>query len=159
MLREYKANPKLPLPPVSQRISVAINRSKDAFSKMLVTMPPHEMRKLLPVVKEHLPAKLMELGWDRFEERVPPAYVRNQLAAVLASHLVYSEGIDYAMAISDDVLAQWLLKYLEASLAAKAIARKVQSGGPLSDTDKAMVADILAKGGARTIVDHHLSTK
>jgi len=153
MFREYKAHPKQPLTPVSQRISHAINRSTDSFAMLLEKLDEAEMSKIVPVIKDKLPAKLMELGWSRFEDNVPPAYIRYQLACLLASELVYSEGVDYALSIGDDVLGDWLLKYLQGNMKSDELATNLNN---LSAEDQELVADILRKGGARTMLDHNL---
>jgi len=156
MFREYKANPAAPLTPVSQQISYAINRSTDSFAALLETLSQDEVRRLTPVIRKNLPKSLMDKAWDRFEERVPPAYIRFQLACILASQLVYSEGVSYATSISDEMLGKWLLRYLERSVDADTLARKIGGGDQLSTEERDLVAQILRRGGARTMIDHHI---
>jgi len=157
MFREYKSDPSAPLPPVSERISRAINRSTDALAALLETISDDDMQRLLPVIRKSLPKALMDKAWDRFETKVPPAYIRFQLACIMASELVYREGVDYAMSIKDEQLAPFVLKYIERELHMGALSSKIDGGSSLSKEDLELVSSILKKGGARTMLDHHIN--
>ncbi|GBG31440.1 NAD-specific glutamate dehydrogenase, putative [Hondaea fermentalgiana] len=156
MFREYRSNPSLPLPPVSERISRAINRSTDAIAASLEELPEEKFRELLQIVRASLPKSLMDKAWDRFEDRVPEAYTRFQLACILASELVYKEGLPYVESVSDDGLAAMVVDYADRQLQVARLATKVDSGEKLSKDEQDLLSDILRAGGARTMVDHHL---
>jgi len=157
MFREYKSNPTLPLPPVSERISRAINRSTDAIAASLQEVPRDKMRELMEIIRSSLPPSLMDLAWDRFEERVPEAYIRFQLACILASELVYKEGLPYVESISDEALANMVLDYADRQLNVIALAGKIDAGKALTDKEKEVLSSVLKCGGARTMIDHHLN--
>lgn len=50
------------------------------------------MKLLLPLFREHLPAKLADLAFDRVPTTLPPQYLRNAMASCLACRVVYTEG-------------------------------------------------------------------
>lgn len=50
------------------------------------------LKLLLPLFREHLPAKLAELAFDRVPMTLPPQYLRNAMASCLACRVVYTEG-------------------------------------------------------------------
>ncbi|CAK9010448.1 NAD-specific glutamate dehydrogenase (NAD-GDH) [Durusdinium trenchii] len=157
MFREYKSNPSAPLPPVSERISVAINRSTDALADAIEKLPQDQLDRLMPIIRLSLPKALMDKAWDRFQDKVPKAYIHFQLACILASEIVYREGISYVMSISDEVLAGVVLRYAEQAMELADVADKVDAGLPLSAAESKLVNSILRQGGARTMIDHHLS--
>lgn len=147
MFREHKADPSVPLPQLSERISLAINRGTDALAAAVAELPPAELTAMLPMVRRALPRTLDEAAGDRLEERLPPAYVRFQLASTLASRIVYREGTAYVMAMPDDVLAAQVLRYARAEAALEELAAGQPDG---------FVREVLSKGGARTVIDHHI---
>jgi glutamate dehydrogenase len=79
----------LSLPEVSQIISNSINKTTDALATALDSLPEADQRSLLPLFRDHLPATMADIGFDRVNERVPAQYIKNAIASCLASKLVY----------------------------------------------------------------------
>jgi len=156
MFREYRFNPSTPLPPVSQQISFAINRSTDAVAAALESLPEEEFERLLPIIRISLPKALMDFAWDRFTTRIPKNYVRFQLASILASEIVYREGVSYVMSIKDEVLAELVLEYARKSIQLAGIADRIANGEYVEEEERKLVANVVRFGGARTAVEHHL---
>lgn len=50
------------------------------------------LRLLLPLFREHLPDKLVDVAFDRVPTTLPPQYLRNAMASCLACRVVYKEG-------------------------------------------------------------------
>lgn len=50
------------------------------------------LRLLLPLFREHLPEKLVDVAFDRVPTTLPPQYLRNAMASCLAGRVVYKEG-------------------------------------------------------------------
>jgi glutamate dehydrogenase len=79
----------LSLPEVSQIISNTINKTTDALATALDTLSDADQQSLLPLFRNHLPATMADIGFDRVHERVPAQYIKNAIASCLASRLVY----------------------------------------------------------------------
>lgn len=79
----------LSLPEVSQIISNSINKTTDALSTALDSLPEAKQHTLLPLFQNHLPATMAEIALDRLDQRVPAQYIKNAIASCLASKLVY----------------------------------------------------------------------
>ena len=156
MFREYKLNPAFPLPLVSGKISNAINRSTDAVAAYLEKMDDDQLNQLMPIIKASLPKKLMDTAFDRWSTHVPRPYTIMQLSCIIASEIVYREGIDYAMSLPEEALPAILLKYVSKTSEMQTIASKVENGSKLSDLEQKLLSSVLRLGGARTIIDHHL---
>lgn len=50
------------------------------------------LRLLLPLFKDHLPEKLVDVAFERVPTTLPPQYLRNAMASCLACRVVYKEG-------------------------------------------------------------------
>merc|ERR1712178_129804 len=102
------------LPVVSERISQAINRGKDAIQAALKDMQRGDelYNDLLPLfLHEHLPKKLAEVAADRVNERIPLDYMRNAFASCLASKLLYREGTHFLETQPTERLASLAMDY------------------------------------------------
>merc|ERR1712050_809833 len=70
--------------------------------------------KLLPLfLDEHLPKKLTEVAGDRVTDRIPLDYLRNAFGKILASKLLYREGIHFLESQPEDRLADLAMRYVQ----------------------------------------------
>jgi glutamate dehydrogenase len=89
----------LSLPEVSQIISNSINKTTDALSTALDSLSETDQRSLLPLFRNHLPATVADIGFDRVHDRVPAQYIKNAIASCLASKLVYKVIFNGSMSL------------------------------------------------------------
>lgn len=142
LFHERRHHPEVLLPDLSIRLSQVINRATDAIENVLDEH--HELFRSLVV--EHLPAVLIENGGDRVLDDVPHAYSRRIAACVLATKIIYREGIDYLGQLDDDTIAQLALDYLRQEQETDALIAEVE-GSQLANRQR--IADLLRTGGTR----------
>merc|ERR1739842_18904 len=70
-------------------------------------------QKLLPLfLNEHLPKKLAAVAGGRVSDRIPLDYLRNAFGKILASKLLYREGIHFLESQPEDRLAELAMRYV-----------------------------------------------
>lgn len=148
LFREHKLDPNSALPPHSERISMAIIRLHDAISNELESLKQVDEEAMLDLIKDHLPAKLATLAFDRIQT-VPTAYLKCIVASSLASRIVYREGLQYAEGLPTSNLAAIAMKYLHQEKRVKALVADLQDDIPHKDE----ISDLLLRGGVRAGVD------
>merc|ERR1711920_948488 len=114
MFREYQNYPGA-LPEFSTRISKSINRAYKAIRTKLAEMQTGDAtyKKLLPLfLEEHLPKKLAVVAGDRVTERIPLDYLRNAFGKILASKLLYREGIHFLESQPENKLPELAMRYV-----------------------------------------------
>ena len=114
IFREMRLDQTKPFPVVSAEVSAAITRLHDALDTHVGGLSNEEMHALQHVVKEHLPGEAAETMLVRVEERVPRQYQNATVACVLASRMVYKEGVQFISSLPDEGLAQLAMKYMQA---------------------------------------------
>lgn len=151
LFREYKNYPGA-LPQFSERISNAIGKVTDAITDALADVGPGDalFEELLPLVTEGLPVKLAAAaGPERIRDNFPVQYQRNAIASVLASKLVYKEGIHLVETQPEEVMGDRAISYYREDKKIAALLAELEAKNAPSDADKAVV-DLLRRGGART---------
>merc|ERR1712050_545189 len=114
MFREYQNYPGA-LPHFSERISKSINRAYDAIRSQLADVQTGDStyNQLLPLfLEEHLPKKLAQVAGSRVTKRIPLDYLRNAFGKILASKLLYREGIHFLESQPEDRLAELAMRYV-----------------------------------------------
>merc|ERR1719384_3006947 len=114
LFREYRNYPGA-LPHFSERISKSINRAYGAIRKKLADVQTGDSTyvQLLPLfTEEHLPRKLAQAAGGRVNDRIPLDYLRNAFGKILASKLLYSEGIHFLESQPEDRLADLAMCYV-----------------------------------------------
>ena len=155
LFREYNNYPGA-LPHFSEQISVAIAKVTDAVTDALADVQPDDalFKELFPLIKEGLPKKMLDIGGDRIGKNFPVQYQRNAIASALASKLVYKEGIQLVLIQPDDVIAKRAFEYYRQDQRIQKLAKEVEtSSAPLSAENKAVIVDILNRGGARAVLN------
>ena len=151
LFREYSNYPGA-LPHFSERISAAINKVTDAITDALENVQPEDplFKELFPLIKEGLPAKMVEIGGDRIGKNFPVQYQRNAIASALASKLVYKEGIRLVEIQPADQIADRAFQYYRQDQKIQQLLAEIKnSNEPLKAENKAVILDILSRGGAR----------
>jgi glutamate dehydrogenase len=154
MFREYKLDPNSALPPVSSRISDAITKVHDSVSAALEHMSDAERNDVLEtLISEHLPPILLEkAGPGAVLERIPAPYLREVVACVLASKIVYREGINFIEGLPEASLANLGFKYLRQEQRVQDLASTLE-GTEMPDDQKKEIIDLLFRGGIRAGVE------
>mmetsp|Transcript_19842 Transcript_19842/g.40317 ORF Transcript_19842/g.40317 Transcript_19842/m.40317 type:complete len:114 (+) Transcript_19842:68-409(+) len=102
--------------------------------------------------RDHLPATLANLSFDRHVERVPEQYIKNAIASCLASKMVYKEGTKFIDSQPKDKLAKVALKYIEKeNEIAKLKEALIDTSMP--EKEKEAIVKLLDAGGARTALN------
>ena len=109
LFQAHRHHPHLTLPELSSDMSIQINRLHDAISNLFIDTDDKDSERLL---REYVPDVLLELIGDNAIDQIPPTYSKQIIASVLASRIVYNEGIDYCRHMSDEDMARLALDYL-----------------------------------------------
>jgi glutamate dehydrogenase len=152
LFREYRNYPGN-LPHFSERISMAISRVTDAVDMYLqkhTAADPKLMEELLPVIKQNLPRSLREPKYaDRIKSHFPLEYQYASIASVLATELVYNEGINFVESQPMDRIAERAIAYHRESAKVSKVLDDVEQGD-ISPETRQRLLDLLKRGGART---------
>jgi len=112
LFREFRAEPSCSMDKYSHKISDTINRASDAVFEALKNnydIIDDEMRNRL--MKDSLPAKLVEVASDRLED-LPKLYIMSMMGAKLGSKMVYKEGLSFINSLTDKALVALATKYV-----------------------------------------------
>merc|ERR1712050_798418 len=153
MFREYQNYPGA-LPLFSERISKSINRAYDAIrSKMADVETGDAMyNKLLPLfLDEHLPKKLTEVAGDRVTDRIPLDYLRNAFGKILASKLLYREGIHFLESQPENKLPELAMRYIKEEKRVRDLVSALDSCD-MPDPKRRKVQELLRQGGTRSLL-------
>ena len=112
LFSQYQRRPDAPLSKVSVELSNAINRMKDAIIERLGRLAPEDAARADTLVERHLPRSLREAAGPDAIAALPKAYFHRVVASVLASEIVYREGIDYLSDVSQERLGVLAVHYL-----------------------------------------------
>ena len=95
---------------------------------------------------QHFPAVLVEDAGDKLFTCLPPGYIDSAVATVLASRIVYREGLTYLEEMPAAEIVDLALAYLRADVAVARLALQLDA----SDLpDRARIAQLLREGGTR----------
>lgn len=152
LFREYRRDPNVPIPQLSQRISAAITKAHDALLHELETSDDKATDEALlnAAATAHLPAVLATP--ERLVDvarRVPLPYRQNIAAAVAAATLVYEEGLVYAESVADGMHAQTARRHFTSRAVIAALADTLEAGGG----QQAEAAALLRRCGARALAE------
>jgi len=147
LFREHKLSGES-LPVVSQRISNAMNMVKDAVRDKLEGATFEDLKPYYSIIKDHMPKTLIDMAFDRFEERVPLPYAKNIIASSLASKIIYKEGIEFIESQKHQI-SDSAFRYMEEEKKVQELKHSVLSND-LSPEARKIVAEILNEGGVRT---------
>merc|ERR1711992_438990 len=153
MFREYQNYPGA-LQHFSERISKSINRAYGAIRKKLAEMQTGDAtyKKLLPLfLEEHLPRKLAEVAGSRVTDRIPLDYLHNAFGKILASKLLYREGIHFLESQPEPRLPELALRYVQEEKQVRQLMGEVESSD-LPPAKRARIQELLKQGGARSLL-------
>ena len=117
IFREMRLDSSKPFPVVSSEVSAQITRLHDALDSAIGSMDEQQFAGLEHVLARHLPpgaAEDLPGGFAERLDRVPRQYRNATIACVLASQMVYKEGVGFIAALPEEGLAQLALRYAEA---------------------------------------------
>jgi len=153
LFREYRNYPGA-LPHFSERISKSINRAYAAIRRKLADVQTGDSTyvQLLPLFQdEHLPRKLAEVAGDRVSDRIPLDYLRNAFGKILASKLLYSEGIHFLESQPEGRLAELAMRYIKEEKRVRELVSALDSCD-MPDPKRRKVQELLRQGGTRSLL-------
>ena len=154
IFREMRLDQTKPFPVVSGEVSAQITRLHDALDSQIGMLSDDEMAQFDHVICDHLPGDAATEMAHRVEERVPRQYRNATVACVLASRMVYKEGVRFIESLPDEGLSDLALKYVEAEqLVAEQLLPALEASD-LSPEVRAQVRAVIEQAGAR----HSLSS-
>merc|ERR1712051_836322 len=107
---------------------------------------------LLPLfLDEHLPRKLAQVAGSRVTDRIPLDYLRNAFGKILASKLLYREGIHFLESQPEDRLAELAMRYVTEEKRVRELIAAVESSD-LPTAKRAKVEELLKQGGTRSLL-------
>merc|ERR1712146_39467 len=113
IFREMQLDQTKPFPVVSAEVSAAITRLHDALDQHVGALRDDEMN-FHHVLCEHLPGDATRSLVGKLQERVPRQYQNAIVACVLASRMVYKEGVRFIDSLPPQGLADLALRYMQA---------------------------------------------
>jgi len=114
IFREMRIDQTKPFPVVSAEVSAAITRLHDALDQHIGSLSDEEMGEFEHILCEHLPGETTKFLVGKLQERVPRQYQNAIVACVLASRMVYKEGVRFIDNLPTEGLAKLALKYMQA---------------------------------------------
>jgi glutamate dehydrogenase len=114
IFREMRIDQTKPFPVVSAEVSAAITRLHDALDQHIGSLSDEEMGEFQHVLCEHLPGEATKSLVGKLQERVPRQYQNAIVACVIASRMVYKEGVRFIDSLPTEGLAKLALKYMQA---------------------------------------------
>ncbi len=144
LFREHRHKPELTLPELSTRMSRVIDRATDAITQVVDTLQESGHKLTRRLVKTYLPAVLHETVGEQFFARIPPAYLTRVIASVLASHIVYREGLDWFEQMHEAAIAELAVRYLHTE---EGILQLVEQVTNSDLTNRERIAELLREGG------------
>lgn len=145
LFRAHTHHPHLTLPEISMQMSIQINRLHDAIASMIRTPAAEDLQRLRQLVEDYIPAVLVATVGKQAVDSIPAAYTQQIVASVLASQIVYNEGIDYCRHMNNEQMAQLALIYLHHQ---EDLTRLVQTIEASDLAQKQRIIALLKAGGA-----------
>ncbi len=112
LFRSHIHHPHLTLPELSMELSIQINRLHDAIAGLITTPTLKDQQRMHALVEQYIPEVLSGLAGPKVVNKIPVIYTQQIVASVLASQIVYNEGIDYCRYMNEENMAELALKYL-----------------------------------------------
>jgi glutamate dehydrogenase len=147
------------LPGYSERVSNAINSVTDSIILYLEDVHPGDplWDELMPVMKNNLSSKLVDLAWDRALEKLPVQYIKNAIASSIAANMVYQEGVHLVEIQPVDQLAHNALRYYRKNRTNLELISKIKSDYDNNKVNSLetheRVIKLLKKGGTLSACD------
>jgi glutamate dehydrogenase len=114
LFREHRHQPDSSLPVLSDRLSNVIDYANDAIAEGIGHASEEQRRDLELLVYEYVPAVLTERAGDTLFERLSTQYTQRVISTVLASRIVYREGMSYLDKMSSGQIAELAFRYFSA---------------------------------------------
>ena len=126
LFAEWARDNSMALPPLSERISVAIIRVGDALDMALERLPESRRSGLFSFVKESAPPVLFDDAERCGKvQALPWPYLRACITSGLSSRLVYREGLAFVEGLNEATLESFALSYLMQEQRVRSLAAQV----------------------------------
>jgi (2Fe-2S) ferredoxin len=146
LVNEQQLHPLTPLPEISIRLSRIVNSVDDAIEDALPSWSEDDLELAWALVREHLPAILLEEGGSRIRKALPPSYISRLIASRLAAGIVYREGISFFASMEPDAIMEIARSYLRKDREITRLVELVEKSGM---PESPRIAELLRRGGTR----------
>jgi len=147
LFRELYFRPELSLTQLSLSLSAEINKLTDAIAGLIEVGTIPQQGFIQAMLLEFIPHSLKKQMGDRLLETLPHAYIIRAMASILASRIIYHEGIDYLATLATKNVARHVTQYLVREEKNRALIQQVE-GADLAD--KQEIIELLKRGGTGT---------
>jgi len=147
LFREHYFRPEFSLTQLSMSLSSEIINITDRIAGLIESNRISRTGFMQAMMLEFMPSSLTSKMGDNVLEQLPAAYLIRAMASILASRIIYHEGIGYLGSLRDGNISEHLLRYL---LQEEKISTLVQQIEQSDLTDKQKITDLLRRGGTGT---------
>jgi hypothetical protein len=138
------------LPEISVRLSRTMIRTSDAIESELDRLEAQEPDLMHQLVKDHLPAVLLETAGERLWNRTPRPYLKWIMAKSLAGRIVYREGFEYLESMPLAAIAQLAIRYLKLDIERRRLVDQVKTS-QLPDRER--LVEVLGEAGVLSTLE------
>jgi glutamate dehydrogenase len=147
LFREHYFQPELHLTHLSMALSSEIIRITDLIAGLIETHKISKEGFIQTMMLEFIPCSLKEKVGGKLMHKLPAAYIIRAMASILASHIIYHEGISYLASLQDGNLTEYLIQYLLQEEKTGALIQHIEQS---ELTDKNQIIELLKRGGTGT---------
>ncbi|MCP8899683.1 NAD-glutamate dehydrogenase domain-containing protein [Gilvimarinus xylanilyticus] len=147
LFREFYFHPESSLAQLSMQLSQEIITLTDTIARLIDSEKVSPTGVCRSLLLEFFPQSLLHKAGDRALDKLPASYYARAMASVLASRIVYHEGIRHIQALPADRLEQHLIRYLQQEEITAGLLRTI------ADSDianKQMLLELISKGATGT---------
>jgi hypothetical protein len=119
-------------------------RTSDAIEAELDRLESTEPDLMHQLVKDHLPAILIETAGERLWNRTPRPYLKWIMAKSLSGRIVYREGFEYLESMPMAAISELALRYLKLDIERRKLVDEVKSS-QLPDRER--LVEVLGEAG------------
>ncbi len=146
LFAERRRRPDASVPELTTELGEAVVGAVRAIEEYLlseVSLP----EELSALITDYVPPVLRELAGDRIEERLTLPYRIGIVATVLATRILYREGLDFLRHAQGHELARLAFRYLELEGQTRLLVQRLRDSNVDAD---GRIAELLLHGGTRT---------
>lgn len=147
LFREHYFRPELSLTQLSMALSAQIIKITDLIAQLLNNGEIEKQGFAEDLLLDFMPPSLRKKMGPSLVSTLPPAYVVRAIASVLASKIIYHEGIAYLTSLNDEQIADHVVKYLKEEEQTSALIRELEHWDVAA---KSRVIELLKRGATGT---------
>ena len=147
LFREHYFHPETGLATLSMHLSSEIIKITDTLAQLIEDNKINKEGFNEELMKEFFPESLLKKAGEKPLSKLPLSYFVRAMASILASRIIYHEGIHYLESLHDERLTEHLVSYLQQEEKTGLLIRQLES----SDlAGKKNIIEILKRGATGT---------